>query len=216
MGRGSRAVAAGSRRPRRHSVVVCSRLRSAQPWSGPTRSASMMRSAPWSSASPAIFRRTARRATPCCSSSACRGSALRCWSAPRSPRLVRPIRACSATRWSPPISWASRPVPASVPCSASSSRSPVLGIQLLAFVVGLGTVGLVLLIASSVRGREPVLVLVLAGVVVGALAGSAVSLLKILADPTTSCRRSPSGYSAALPPSNSRTSRRRCRSRCWA
>jgi iron complex transport system permease protein len=60
---------------------------------------------------------------------------------------------------------------------------PVLGIQLLAFVVGLGTVGLVLLIASSVRGREPVLVLVLAGVVVGALAGSAVSLLKILADP---------------------------------
>ena len=42
---------------------------------------------------------------------------------------------------------------------------------------------LVLLIASSVRGREPVLVLVLAGVVVGALAGSAISLLKVLADP---------------------------------
>jgi iron complex transport system permease protein len=60
---------------------------------------------------------------------------------------------------------------------------PVIGIQLLAFVVGLGTVGLVLLIASSVRGREPVLVLVLAGVVVGALAGSVVSLLKVLADP---------------------------------
>jgi iron complex transport system permease protein len=60
---------------------------------------------------------------------------------------------------------------------------PVLGIQLLAFVVGLGTVGLVLLIAASVRGREPVLVLVLAGVVVGALAGSAISLLKVLADP---------------------------------
>jgi iron complex transport system permease protein len=60
---------------------------------------------------------------------------------------------------------------------------PVIGIQLLAFVVGLGTVGLVLLIAASVRGREPVLVLVLAGVVVGALAGSAISLLKVLADP---------------------------------
>jgi iron complex transport system permease protein len=60
---------------------------------------------------------------------------------------------------------------------------PVVGIQLLAFVVGLGTVGLVLLIAASVRGREPVLVLVLAGVVVGALAGSAISLLKVLADP---------------------------------
>ncbi len=60
---------------------------------------------------------------------------------------------------------------------------PVLGIQLLAFVIGLGTVGLVLLIAASVRGREPVLVLVLAGVVVGALAGSVISLLKVLADP---------------------------------
>ena len=60
---------------------------------------------------------------------------------------------------------------------------PVVGIQLLAFVVGLGTVGLVLLVAAAVRGREPVLVLVLAGVVVGALAGSAISLLKVLADP---------------------------------
>jgi iron complex transport system permease protein len=60
---------------------------------------------------------------------------------------------------------------------------PVVGIQLLAFLVGLGTVGLVLLIATSVRGREPVLVLVLAGVVVGALAGSVISLLKVLADP---------------------------------
>jgi iron complex transport system permease protein len=60
---------------------------------------------------------------------------------------------------------------------------PVVGIQVLAFVVGLGTVGLVLLIAASVRGREPVLVLVLAGVVVGALAGSVISLLKVLADP---------------------------------
>jgi len=60
---------------------------------------------------------------------------------------------------------------------------PVVGIQLLAFLIGLGTVGLVLLVAASVRGREPVLVLVLAGVVVGALAGSAISLLKVLADP---------------------------------
>jgi iron complex transport system permease protein len=60
---------------------------------------------------------------------------------------------------------------------------PVLGIQLLAFLVGLGTVGLVLLVAASVRGREPVLVLVLAGVVVGALAGALISLLKVLADP---------------------------------
>jgi iron complex transport system permease protein len=60
---------------------------------------------------------------------------------------------------------------------------PVALIQFLAFLTGLGTVGLVLVIAASVRGREPVLVLVLAGVVVGALAGSVVSLLKVLADP---------------------------------
>jgi iron complex transport system permease protein len=60
---------------------------------------------------------------------------------------------------------------------------PVAGIQLLAFAVGLGTVGLVYAIASVVHGREPILVLVLAGVVVGSLAGAAISLLKILADP---------------------------------
>ncbi len=60
---------------------------------------------------------------------------------------------------------------------------PVAAIQLLAFATGLATVGLVLLVAASVRGREPVLVLVLAGVVVGALAGSIISLLKVLADP---------------------------------
>ena len=60
---------------------------------------------------------------------------------------------------------------------------PVVGIQLSAFVVGLATVGLVYAIASMVHGREPILVLVLAGVVVGSLAGAAISLLKILADP---------------------------------
>src|SRR5262249_40498187 len=60
---------------------------------------------------------------------------------------------------------------------------PASGIQLAAFVMGLATVGLVYAIASVVHGREPLLVLVLAGVVVGALAGAAISLLKILADP---------------------------------
>jgi iron complex transport system permease protein len=60
---------------------------------------------------------------------------------------------------------------------------PVAGIQLAAFVVGLATVGLVYAIASVVHGREPILVLVLAGVVVGSLAGAAISLLKIMADP---------------------------------
>ena len=60
---------------------------------------------------------------------------------------------------------------------------PVAGIQLSAFAVGLATVGLVYAIASLVHGREPILVLVLAGVVVGSLTGAAISLLKIMADP---------------------------------
>ena len=60
---------------------------------------------------------------------------------------------------------------------------PVVGIQLTAFAMGLATVGLVYAIASAVHGREPILVLVLAGVVVGSLAGAAISLMKILADP---------------------------------
>jgi iron complex transport system permease protein len=60
---------------------------------------------------------------------------------------------------------------------------PVAGIQLAAFAMGLATVGLVYAIASLVRERDPILVLVLAGVVVGSLAGAAISLLKILADP---------------------------------
>jgi iron complex transport system permease protein len=60
---------------------------------------------------------------------------------------------------------------------------PVALIQLSAFVFGLLTVALVYAIGSIVRGREPTLVLVLAGVVVGSLTGAAISLLKILADP---------------------------------
>jgi iron complex transport system permease protein len=60
---------------------------------------------------------------------------------------------------------------------------PMLAIQGFAFVGGLATVALVYAIASAVQGRDPTLVLVLGGVVVGALAGAAISLLKILADP---------------------------------
>ncbi len=60
---------------------------------------------------------------------------------------------------------------------------PVGGIQALAFLGGIATVALVTLIAGAVRAHEPTLVLVLAGVVVGAFAGAAVSLLKVLADP---------------------------------
>jgi iron complex transport system permease protein len=60
---------------------------------------------------------------------------------------------------------------------------PVLGIQLTAFAMGLAAVALVYAISSVVHGRDPILVLVLAGVVVGSLTGAAISLLKILADP---------------------------------
>jgi len=60
---------------------------------------------------------------------------------------------------------------------------PVVLIQALAFGGGLATVGFVFAIAAAVRGRDPTLVLVLGGVVAGALAGAALSLLKILADP---------------------------------
>ncbi len=60
---------------------------------------------------------------------------------------------------------------------------PVVMIQLLAFAGGLATVAVVALIATAVQGRDTTLVLVLGGVVVGSLAGAAISLLKILADP---------------------------------
>jgi iron complex transport system permease protein len=60
---------------------------------------------------------------------------------------------------------------------------PVAGIQTLAFGFGLGTVALVYLIAAALHGHDRTLVLVLSGVVVGALAGACISLVKILADP---------------------------------
>lgn len=60
---------------------------------------------------------------------------------------------------------------------------PVGGIQILAFIFGLATVFAVYLISRAVRGHDPILVLVLAGVVMGAFAGSCISLLKYLADP---------------------------------
>ncbi len=53
----------------------------------------------------------------------------------------------------------------------------------LAFLGGLATVGLVYVIAAALRGHDRTLVLVLGGVVVGALAGACISLVKILADP---------------------------------
>lgn len=59
----------------------------------------------------------------------------------------------------------------------------VFGIQALAFLGGLGAVALVMLIASAVRRQDSVLVLVLSGIVIGALTGSLTSLIKVLADP---------------------------------
>jgi iron complex transport system permease protein len=53
----------------------------------------------------------------------------------------------------------------------------------MAFAGGLGAVAAVYLLASRVGGHDPVLVLVLAGVALGALLGAGVSLLKYLADP---------------------------------
>jgi iron complex transport system permease protein len=60
---------------------------------------------------------------------------------------------------------------------------PAPAVQLSAFAGGLAAVGAVYVLSGWVRGHEPVLVLVLVGVVVGALAGAGLSLLKYLADP---------------------------------
>jgi iron complex transport system permease protein len=59
----------------------------------------------------------------------------------------------------------------------------VLAIQAFAFVGGLVAVAAVYMIGSAVRARDPILVLVLTGVVVGALLGAGVGLVKYLADP---------------------------------
>ena len=59
----------------------------------------------------------------------------------------------------------------------------VFAIQALAFAGGLLAVASVYGVGSAVRARDPVLVLVLAGVVIGALLGAGVGLIKYLADP---------------------------------
>jgi iron complex transport system permease protein len=59
----------------------------------------------------------------------------------------------------------------------------VFAIQALAFGGGLVAVAAVYLIGSAVRARDPVLVLVLTGVVIGSLLGAGVGLVKYLADP---------------------------------
>ena len=59
----------------------------------------------------------------------------------------------------------------------------VFAIQAFAFVGGLIAVTAVYLIGSAVRSRDPILVLVLTGVVIGALLGAGVGMVKYLADP---------------------------------
>src|SRR6516165_3030150 len=59
----------------------------------------------------------------------------------------------------------------------------VFAIQAFAFLGGILAVAAVYSIGSAVRARDPILVLVLAGVVIGALLGAGVGLVKYLADP---------------------------------
>lgn len=56
-------------------------------------------------------------------------------------------------------------------------------IQIAAFAGGLAAVGLVYGVGSRLRGHDPLLGLVLTGVVIGMLLGAAIALIKYLADP---------------------------------
>ena len=59
----------------------------------------------------------------------------------------------------------------------------VFGIQALAFAGGLAAVAAVYAIGSALRRDDPILVLVLSGIVLGSLLGAGVGLVKYLADP---------------------------------
>lgn len=59
----------------------------------------------------------------------------------------------------------------------------IVAVQSMAFAGGLAAAGMVYLVARTVRGHDPLLVLVLAGVVLGSLLGACVALMKYLADP---------------------------------
>lgn len=60
---------------------------------------------------------------------------------------------------------------------------PVLAIQGFAFAGGIAAVALVVSVGSWVRGRDPILTLILTGVVVGSLFGAGIALVKYVADP---------------------------------
>ncbi len=59
----------------------------------------------------------------------------------------------------------------------------IITVEVLAFAGGLGAVAVVYLIGTAMRGRDPILVLVLAGVAMGTLLGAAIALVKVFADP---------------------------------
>ena len=59
----------------------------------------------------------------------------------------------------------------------------IVAIQALAFGGGLAAVGLVWLIASRMRALDPLVTLILTGIVVAGLVGAGISLIKYLADP---------------------------------
>lgn len=58
-----------------------------------------------------------------------------------------------------------------------------LQVQLFAFAGGIAAVALVYAVGSRLRGHDPLLALVLTGVVIGTLLGSVIALIKYLADP---------------------------------
>ena len=60
---------------------------------------------------------------------------------------------------------------------------PVFAVQAFAFAGGLLAVAMIYAIGRAVRGHDPILSLILSGVVVGTLLGSGLTLLKVLADP---------------------------------
>ncbi len=60
---------------------------------------------------------------------------------------------------------------------------PLIAIQGFAFAGGLVAVAIIFWVGNKIRGHDPVLTLVLSGVVIGSLLASGVALLKYLADP---------------------------------
>jgi iron complex transport system permease protein len=73
-------------------------------------------------------------------------------------------------------------------CALGAGLAILLGLSIvmvqgLAFAGGIAAVALVLAVGNWVRGRDPILTLILTGVVVGSLFGAGIALVKYLADP---------------------------------